>query len=226
MSITLLPYLSKNILDEEKNGEAFNQTIVFCYMFALPCTSAIFFLSTDIIQVLFGRGEFTKSDVLITSRILIIYSLSLPAYMIARICNQLFFSYERVDLPVKASIPTFISNFILCIIFYKSLGVIGLAIAGAFSIWLNVFVQIFFLKRYFYSLYQKIKIIDFLKIFKILIGSFNMSTIILIIGNLSHFNIYFTLFSQILFGIIVFFLSLKLLKLNEYQLIYKYKKFN
>ena len=43
MSITLLPYLSKNILDENKNAEAFNQTIIFCYIFALPSSFAIFF---------------------------------------------------------------------------------------------------------------------------------------------------------------------------------------
>tara|TARA_B100001059_G_scaffold148965_1_gene148806 strand:- start:5 stop:1021 length:1017 start_codon:yes stop_codon:yes gene_type:complete len=226
MSITLLPYLSKNILDENKNAEAFNQTIIFCYIFALPSSFAIFFLSSDVVQVLFGRGEFLESDVLITSKILIIYSLSLPAYMIARICSQVFFSYERVDLPVKASIPTFVINFIMCSILYKSLGVVGLAIAGAISIWLNVLFQIFFLRRYFYSFYKKIKIININKILKICFSSFVMIAILIIIENTTSLNIYYTLFFQILFGILVFFMTLKILKVDEYKLIYKSKKFN
>ena len=36
ISVTLLPYLSKNILDEEKNVNAFNQTIIFCLIFSIP----------------------------------------------------------------------------------------------------------------------------------------------------------------------------------------------
>ena len=226
MSITLLPFLSKNILDEKKNVNAFNQTLIFCYIFALPCSFGIFFLSEDIVQVLFGRGEFLKSDILITSNILIIYAFSLPAYMIARICNQVFFSYERVDLPVKASIPTFILNFIMCFVLYKPLGVIGLAISASLSIWLNIFIQIIYLRVNFYSFYQNIKIINLSKLSKIILASFFMSCVLLIIENLTPLNIYIKLFSQILLGIFAFFLSLKLLKLEEYQLIYKTKKFN
>ena len=67
MTFTLLPYLSKNILDEEKNANAFNQTIIFCFIFALPSSFALFFISEDIVRVLFGRGEFLNKDILITS---------------------------------------------------------------------------------------------------------------------------------------------------------------
>ena len=172
ISITLLPYLSKNILDESKNVEAFNQTLIFCFIFSLPCTFGIFFLSNDIVQVLFERGEFSKSDVLITSNILVIYSFSLPAYMIARVCNQVFFSYERVDLPVIASIPTFLLNLLLCYFLYQSLGAIGLAIASTLSVWLNVIIQILFLKMYFLTFFKKIKLFDHVKIFKILFCTF------------------------------------------------------
>ena len=138
MTFTLLPYLSKNILDEEKNANAFNQTIIFCFMFALPSSFALFFISEDIVRVLFGRGEFLNDDVLITANLLLIYSFSLPGYMISRICNQVFYSYERVDLPIKASIPTFILNLILCFSLYRTLGVYGLAIAGAASVWIGL----------------------------------------------------------------------------------------
>ena len=226
ISITLLPYLSKNILDESKNVEAFNQTLIFCFIFSLPCTFGIFFLSNDIVKVLFERGEFSKSDVLITSNILVIYSFSLPAYMIARVCNQVFFSHERVDLPVKSSIPTLILNLILCFILYKPYGVIGLSISGAISIWFNVSIQLFYLRSNFRSFFQKIKIVDIFKIIKILFASSCMSLALIIIEKFSMFGIFLTLFFQISLGIIIFFLILRLLNLKEYQLIYKYKKFN
>ena len=226
MTFTLLPYLSKNILDEEKNANAFNQTIIFCFIFALPSSFALFFISEDIVRVLFGRGEFLNKDILITSNLLLIYSFSLPGYMISRICNQVFYSYERVDLPIKASIPTFILNLVLCFSLYRSLGVYGLAIAGAISVWINVFIQIFYLKIYFSNFYKKIKFINILKIAKILTSSSIMIFVILFLQNILNLNIYIDLIILIVIGVFVFFAVLKLLKLEEYRLIYKSALFN
>ena len=226
MTFTLLPYLSKNILDEEKNANAFNQTIIFCFIFALPSSFALFFISEDIVRVLFGRGEFLNKDILITANLLLIYSFSLPGYMISRICNQVFYSYERVDLPIKASIPTFIVNLILCFSLYRSLGVYGLAIAGALSVWINVFIQIFYLKTYFFNFYKKIKFVNILKIIKILTSSSIMMLVILILQNFLNFNKYIDLIVLIVIGVFVFFMVLKLLKLEEYRLIYKSALFN
>ena len=226
MTFTLLPYLSKNILDEEKNANAFNQTIIFCFIFALPSSFALFFISEDIVRVLFGRGEFLNDDVMITANLLLIYSFSLPGYMISRICNQVFYSYERVDLPIKASIPTFILNLILCFSLYRTLGVYGLAIAGVTSVWLNVFIQIFYLKFYFLDFYKKIKFINILKIAKILTSSLIMMFVILFLKNFLNFNIYIDLIILIMIGVVVFFTVLKLLKLEEYRLIYKSALFN
>jgi len=178
------------------------------------------------VRVLFGRGEFLNKDVLITADLLLIYSFSLPGYMISRICNQVFYSYERVDLPIKASIPTFILNLILCFSLYRSMGVYGLALAGAMSVWLNVFIQIFYLRFYFYNFYKKIKLINILKISKILISSFIMIFVILFLQNILNINIYIDLFILIIVGVTVFFIVLKLLKLEEYRLIYKSALFN
>jgi len=226
MTFTLLPYLSKNILDEEKNANAFNQTIIFCFIFALPSSFALFFISEDIVRVLFGRGEFLNKDILITANLLLIYSFSLPGYMISRICNQVFYSYERVDLPIKASIPTFILNLILCFSLYRPLGVYGLAIAGAISVWINVFIQIFYLKIYFSNFYKKIKLVNILKIAKILTSSSIMIFVILFLQNILNLNIYIDLIILIVIGVFVFFAVLKLLKLEEYRLIYKSALFN
>ena len=226
ISITLLPYLSKNILNEEKNADAFNQTIIFCLIFSIPSVVGLYYLSFDIVNILFGRGEFLSSDVLVTSNILIVYYLSLPGYMFAKICNQVFFSNERVDLPVFASIPTFLLNLILCFFLYQSMGAIGLAIASTISVWLNVVIQIIFIKKFFFPFYQKINIIDYVKLIKISFCSFLMLVTIIFIENFFTINLIFDLFIKIFFGVLVYFLSLKLLRIDEIKLIYKSKKFN
>ncbi len=226
MSITLLPYLSKNISDEEKNSNAFNQTIIFCFIFSLPCVLGLYVLNEDIVRVLFGRGEFLNEDIIITSKVLAIYSISLPGYMLARICNQVFFSYERIDLTVIASIPTFISNLILCMLLYKSFGVVGLAVSGAISVWLNFFIQLYFFKNHFLSFYKRIIIFNHSKIFKIIFSSLAMVIMIYFLDIFINSNLIFELFAQIIVGVIVYFITLRILGLEEYKLIYKFKKFN
>ncbi len=226
MSFTLLPYLSKNILDESKNSIAFNETIIFCFLFAIPSAFGIFILSEDIIRALFGRGEFNNEDVLITSKILLVYSFSLPGYMLARIFNQVFYSYEKVEYPVKAAVPTFICNFILCFLLYRPLGVLGLAISGALSIWLNLFIQIFYLRKNFISFYEKLLIFDFKKLLKILFSAIIMVISILIFKKILDLNIYVDLFIQILIGLIIYFLILNWLKLTEIKLVFQLNKFN
>ena len=226
MSFTLLPYLSKNISDESKNSKAFNETVIFCFLFAIPSAFGIFILSEDIIRALFGRGEFNNEDVLITSKILLVYSFSLPGYMLARIFNQVFYSYEKVEYPVKAAVPTFICNFILCFLLYRPLGVLGLAISGAVSIWLNLFIQIFYLRKNFRSFYEKLLIFDFKKLLKILFSAIIMVISILIFKKILDLNIYLDLFIQILIGLIIYFLILNWLKLNEIKLVFQLNKFN
>ena len=226
MSFTLLPYLSKNILDESKNSKAFNETVIFCFLFAIPSSFGIFILSEDIIRALFGRGEFNNEDVLITSKILLVYSFSLPGYMLARIFNQVFYSYEKVEYPVKAAVPTFICNFILCFLLYRPLGVLGLAISGAVSIWLNLFIQIFYLRKNFRSFYEKLLIFDFKKLLKILFSAIIMVISILIFKKILDLNIYIDLFIQILIGLIIYFLILNWLRLNEIKLVFQLNKFN
>ena len=226
MSFTLLPYLSKNISDESKNSKAFNETVIFCFLFAIPSAFGIFILSEDIIRALFGRGEFNNEDVLITSKILLVYSFSLPGYMLARIFNQVFYSYEKVEYPVKAAVPTFICNFILCFLLYRPLGVLGLAISGAVSIWLNLFIQIFYLRKNFRSFYEKLLIFDFKKLLKILFSAIIMVILILIFKKILDLNIYVDLFIQILIGLIIYFLILNWLKLNEIKLVFQLNKFN
>ena len=226
MSFTLLPYLSKNISDESKNSKAFNETVIFCFLFAIPSSFGIFILSEDIIRALFGRGEFNNEDVLITSKILLVYSFSLPGYMLARIFNQVFYSYEKVEYPVKAAVPTFICNFILCFLLYRPLGVLGLAISGAVSIWLNLFIQIFYLRKNFRSFYEKLSIFDSKKLLKILFSAIIMMISILIFKKILDLNIYLDLFIQILIGLIIYFLILNWLKLNEIKLVFQLNKFN
>ena len=102
----------------------------------------------------------------------------------------------------------------------------GLALSGAMSIWLNLFIQIFYLRKNFGSFYEKLIIFDFKKLLKILISSITMFISILIFKKILDLNIYIDLFIQILIGLIIYFLILNWLKLNEIKLVFQLNKFN
>ena len=106
------------------------------------------------------------------------------------------------------------------------MGVLGLAISGAVSIWLNLFIQIFYLRKNFGSFYEKLLIFDFKKLLKILISAIIMVISILILKKILDLNIYLDLFIQIIIGLIVYFLFLNWLKLNEIKLVFQLNKFN
>ena len=76
------------------------------------------------------------------------------------------------------------------------------------------------------NFYKKIKLINILKITKILASSFIMIFAILFFQTILNINRYFDLFILIIVGVFVFFIVLKLLKLEEYRLIYKSTFFN
>ncbi|MAV83019.1 MAG: murein biosynthesis integral membrane protein MurJ [Pelagibacteraceae bacterium] len=226
ISTTLLPYLSKNINDMKKTSEAFNKSIIFCLIFAAPSTLGLLIISDEIISVLFGRGKFTEDDILITSSILSIYSFSLPAYMLARMLNQIFYSYQKVYLPILASIPTFLLNFLLCFMLYEKFGVRGLAFSSVVSVYLNVIIQICILKFTNKVFYKKLIFFNFIKIFKILIGLIGLSIALFIVEKINIHIHYVDLICKMTLGIFTYFIILFFLKLDELNILLKRHSFN
>ena len=226
ISTTLLPYLSKNIHDLKKCSEAFNKSIVFCLIFAAPSCFGLLLLSEDIITVLFGRGKFDAYDIKITSSLLTIYAFSLPAYMISRMLNQIFYSFQKVHLPIIASIPTFLINLFICILTYKEYGVQGLAFSSVTSVWFNVFFLLLILKLKIPLFYYSIKILNFRKIIKIMIAIVTLTISLYFISKLQIPNHYIELFLKLFVGILIYLLTLKVIKLKEINILFSKYGFN
>ncbi len=226
ISTTLLPYLSKNINDLNKISEAFNKSFIFCLVFAAPSAIGILFLSENIISVLFGRGKFDYNDISITSSILCIYAFSLPAYMTSRILNQVFYSFQKVHLPILASIPTFIINLFFCFLLYKDYGVKGLAFSSVISVWFNVLFQLVILRNQFPIFFKFINIFNIKKISKIIFGLILMSFILFLFSNFELINNFFHLFLTILVSCLFYFITLYLLNLSEIKILFNKYSFN
>ena len=139
IGIVLLPTLSKSIKKniQEEIQEKQNRSLEFCLFVSLPSATGLYILSEPIIHILFERGAFLNEDTLITARVLSMFALGLPAYILIKILVTCFFAREDTKTPLYVSIVSVAINIILSLILIQSMQEAGIALATAISAWVN-----------------------------------------------------------------------------------------
>ena len=139
MGIVLLPTLSKAI--KQNNSEEIqvtqNRSLEFSLLISLPSAAGLYILSFPIIHILFERGAFVAEDTFYTSKVLSIFALGLPAYILIKILVTCFFAREDTKTPLYVSIVSVIVNIVLSILLISSMREMGIALATAISAWIN-----------------------------------------------------------------------------------------
>jgi putative peptidoglycan lipid II flippase len=172
INIALLPKLSKAIKNNKKEAVSLqNFSIEIAMILAIPAASALFILAPMIMEVLFMRGEFGIEQVKITAQCLQLYTLALPAYIIAKVLEPSFFANEDTKTPMKIAIICVIFNIICNLILMNFFAFKGVIVASILASYLNVFLMIRMLKKNGYFL---LKIETTRKIIKIIIPNLMM----------------------------------------------------
>ena len=148
ISTALLPVLSKYVKmkDKKKSTQTLSNALHFGLIFSIPSFIGIFILSNQIIMFLFFRGEFTLSDVELTSYALIALSLGLPAFIMIKILVVPFFAMEDTKTPLKISLFSIAINLTLNLILIDKYQHVGLAISTSFAAWVNALTLFVVLK--------------------------------------------------------------------------------
>lgn len=138
----LLPLLSRSISSNDivESRSLFNRSLEHTYLVALPTSVALLVVPIPFVALLFGRGEFTVDDVIITSHVLMGYALGLPAYIAAKVFATVFWARHDTTTPVKISIASSLLNIVLCVCFIKPLGIAGIALATGLAGWLQLYL--------------------------------------------------------------------------------------
>lgn len=136
----LLPLLSRTVSANDIKGsqELFNKSLEHTYLIALPASVALLVTPMPFVALLFGRGEFTREDIEITSHVLMGYAFGLPAYIAGKVFATVFWARQDTTTPVKVSIATSLLNIALCACFTWVIGVAGIALATGLSGWLQL----------------------------------------------------------------------------------------
>lgn len=111
-----------------------------------------FFAATEIIKLLFFRGEFTSYDVDMTVSSLIAYSFALPFLLSSKFFNSVFFAISKTKVVLALGVISLITNLVLnyLFIFEYNWGHTGLALATTYAailVWLIALVLILKVRR-------------------------------------------------------------------------------
>ncbi|MDR1234167.1 MAG: murein biosynthesis integral membrane protein MurJ [Holosporales bacterium] len=143
MGVILVPEISKRMRQESTNGvnKVQNEAIALTLRMTLPAVIVFLSLAHPLISILYGHGKFSGASVDRTANVLRVFSIGLPAYVVAKIMSSALLAQKDSKTPITATLVAVSSNIILSVLLMFPLQEIGIAIATSVSGFVNVYVM-------------------------------------------------------------------------------------
>ncbi|MGV6805858.1 MAG: murein biosynthesis integral membrane protein MurJ [Ruegeria sp.] len=137
VGIVLLPDLSRRLRADDGAGarNAFSRAGEFTLLLTIPSTVAFVIIPVPLVSVLFERGQFTPEDTTATALAVAIYGVGLPAFMLQKLLQPLFFAREDTRSPFRYAVVAMVINAVLAFGLYPLVGWIAPAIAASAAGW-------------------------------------------------------------------------------------------
>jgi len=137
IGIVLLPDISRRLKAEDVVGSryALSRATEFALFLTIPAAVALMVIPVPLISVLFQRGEFTAADTAPTALTLAVYGAGLPAFVLQKVLQPLFFAREDTRTPFHYAIHSMIVNAALAIGLMPFVGFIAAALGTTISGW-------------------------------------------------------------------------------------------
>jgi putative peptidoglycan lipid II flippase len=114
---------------------------------SVPAAVGLIALAGPIVALLFQRGEFSSTDVVLTAQALVGYAIGLPAFSATRVAAQAFYALGDVRTPVYIGFATVTANLLFALSLMWPLGHAGLALASSLSSYVNLLGLCIILRR-------------------------------------------------------------------------------
>ena len=136
----LLPELSRRLQAGDHAGgrEAFNRGTEFALLLTLPAAVALVVIALPITGVLYQRGLFDATDTTNTALALAIYGLGLPAFVLQKALQPLFYAREDTRSPFRYALWSMAINAALAFGLMPWIGFSAAAWATTVSAWIMV----------------------------------------------------------------------------------------
>ncbi|MGB3553699.1 MAG: lipid II flippase MurJ, partial [Jannaschia sp.] len=142
IGVVLLPDLSRRVRsgDTEGQRDAYSRATEFSLLLTVPSAVALLVVPTALVSVLFQRGAFGPDDTAATAVALMIYALGLPAFVLQKVLQPLYFAREDTRRPLRYAVVSLIVNAGVAIGLSPFIGWAAAAFGTTLAAWAMVFL--------------------------------------------------------------------------------------
>ncbi|WP_299828969.1 murein biosynthesis integral membrane protein MurJ [uncultured Roseobacter sp.] len=140
VGVVLLPDLSRRLQARDDTGakSALSRAAEISLALTIPAAVALMIIPFPLVSVLFERGAATVDDTAAIAVAVAIYGLGLPAFVLQKILQPLFFAREDTRRPFHYAVVSMVVNALLAIGLAPVVGWIAPAIATTVAAWVMV----------------------------------------------------------------------------------------
>lgn len=136
----LLPDLSRRLRAGDAAGgrESFNRGTEFGLALTLPAAVALMVIALPLTSVLYQRGAFGPDDTANTALVLAIYGAGLPAFVLHKVYQPLFYAREDARSPFRYAVISMVVNAAIAVGLMPYIGFAAAALATTVAGWTMV----------------------------------------------------------------------------------------
>lgn len=142
VGIVLLPDLSRRLTAQDDTGakHAFSRAGELSLALTIPAAVALVVIPLPLVSVLFERGATGADDSAAIAAAVAIYGLGLPAFVLQKVLQPLFFAREDTKSPFRFAVWAMVVNAAVAVGLAPVLGWIAPAIATTLAGWVMVWM--------------------------------------------------------------------------------------
>ena len=137
IGVVLLPDLSRRLRAGDLAGgkDAFNRACEVSLALTIPAAVALMVIAQPLVSVLFERGAFDAGDTAATAFAVAVYGLGLPAFVMQKTLQPLFFAREDTKRPFYYALVALVMNLVLAVGLSPFIGFIAAAYGTSLTAW-------------------------------------------------------------------------------------------
>ena len=137
IGIVLLPDLSRRLQADDTDGgqQALSRAAEISLALSIPAAVALLIIPSMLVGVLFERGAFDSQDTTATALAVAVYGLGLPAFVMQKVWQPLYFAREDTKRPFYFAVVAMFVNAALAIGLAPVIGYISAAVGASTAGW-------------------------------------------------------------------------------------------
>ncbi|MFA3917115.1 murein biosynthesis integral membrane protein MurJ [Ruegeria hyattellae] len=213
VGVVLLPDLSRKLRAGDDAGArtAYSRAGEFTLMLSLPAAVALVTVPLPLISVLFERGATGAEDSAAMALAVAIYGLGLPAFVLQKLLQPLYFAREDTKTPFRYAMVAMVVNAVLAFGLYPVVGWIAPAIAASVAGWVMIAFLALGSRRMGPMAHPDRRLFD--RAWRIVLASAVMGVTLTLVNQLFGWSFqvpgwrYLALLALVIFGSVVYFVA-------------------